>query len=297
MAYRFTPFVLPMRAPWQGSLFERLPNRLVRQARCRMIRSRFPALIWDNVPEQMSPATRVWLRSAFVPLAQRVFDRTSRRFWLTWLSDDSLNQLKRFILVFDQTGQPIAWAAAGAFEVDGRRCFYGSSAGVDPAWQGSGITSSAARHLFLPALGAAAPRTLYAVVRTGNPLVYSAWQAGQVGRQPIYPALDGREPPAAIAAIAREAADRLGHGDRLDPTTLIMRDCYNDEAAGLWSKRPPCDDDTVGRWFNDNLTAHDGVMMVVPFDPAATFAQESMRLVQKRLGLNTGRSSRRASAA
>ena len=126
MAYRWTPLVLPRRAPGQGSPFDRLPSRLVKQTRCRMIRSRFPTLIWDNVPEQMTPAARVWLRCVFVALAQRVFDRTSRRFWLNWLSDDSLNQLKRFILVFDQTGQPIAWAAAGAFEVDGQRCFYGS---------------------------------------------------------------------------------------------------------------------------------------------------------------------------
>ena len=97
-----------------------------------MLRSRFPTLIWDNVPEQMTPAARVWLRNCLVPLAQRVFDRTSQRFWLEWLSDTSLNKLKRFVLVFDNAGQPIGWAAAGAFEVGGRRCFYGSSAGVDP---------------------------------------------------------------------------------------------------------------------------------------------------------------------
>tara|TARA_B100002049_G_scaffold234895_1_gene218188 strand:+ start:13286 stop:14179 length:894 start_codon:yes stop_codon:yes gene_type:complete len=297
MAYRLTSFALPTRNGQGAAPFDRLPTRLVAEARCRMLRSRFPTLIWDNVPEQMTPAARVWLRNCLVPLAQRVFDRTSQRFWLEWLSDTSLNKLKRFVLVFDNAGQPIGWAAAGAFEVGGRRCFYGSSAGVDPVWQGAGITSAAARHLFLPALGAAAPRPLYAVVRTGNPLVYSAWQAGHVGRQPLYPNPDGRRIPQPIVDIATEAANRYAQGARLDPATLIMRDCYSREAAGLWSKRPACDNDAVGRWFNDNLNARDAVMLVAPFDPAATFARESMRAVQKRLGLTTGRSSRRVRAA
>lgn len=253
--------------------------------------------IWDDVAQQLSPRSRDYLRRTLVPLARRVFDRTSVRFWLDWLADASLDQLKRLILVYNDDGDLIAWAASSDFSVNGRRCFYGSSAGVHPDYQGQGITSATARRLFLPALFAAAPRTLYAVVRTGNPLVYSAWQAGSVGRTQIFPSPEAGPAPAAVRQIAAAAAHRLGQRNDLDLDTLIMRDAYGGEMEGLWASRPICDQDAVCRWFNAVLGPRDAVLMVVPFNPAAMFYKEIMREARRRTGRGVTDSSRRAESA
>lgn len=289
--------LLPQRVkPVSAKRHASLPSALVEEARLTRIRGRFPTLIWDDVPRQLSSASRTYLRDALVPLAQQVFDCTSVRFWLDWLSDRNLDQLKRLILVYNEEGELIGWAASSQFVVNGRRCFYGSSAGVHPAYQGQGITSATARRLFLPALFSAAPYPLYAVVRTANPMVYSAWRSGSAGRKAVFPTPAGGALPPWVCDIAAATAERLGQAGSLEADTLIMRDAYREETDGLWSARPGCDQDDVCRWFDAALGPRDAVMMVVPFHPAAMFTKELKREIRRRTGRRMTDSSRRPAA-
>ncbi|GAA4616226.1 GNAT family N-acetyltransferase [Saccharopolyspora hordei] len=251
-------------------------------------------LLWTG-GARLSPAARQHLRSTFPAVAVQAFTATTEQYWQQWLSDDNLDDLSGLVVVFDATGLPVAWVASNDRRFGGRTCFYAASAGVHPDHQGTGISSTIWRVLLRSAIVRAAPRSLYAVMRTGNPLVYGAWSSATGRDDATWPA-PGFAVPEHVRRIAADAAADLDQADRLDPDTLVITDAYDDTEAGLWTQRPTSDRTDVDEWFARLLGPRDAVVLVVRFNPLQVVVDEALRQVRRALGLRTSRSSRSSRA-
>ncbi|RRO19227.1 N-acetyltransferase [Saccharopolyspora rhizosphaerae] len=246
-------------------------------------------LLWTRVSTQLTSSARQHLRGTFPAAAVQAFTATTEDYWLNWLSDENLDRLDGLVIVVDADGLPIAWVASNDRELGGRRCFYANSAGVHPDHQGTGITSRIWRVLLRAAIIKAAPRTLHAVMRTANPLVYGAWSsaAGRTGT--TWPA-PGTEVPEHVRQISVDAATELGQADRLDPRTLVISEAYDDTEAGLWTQRPTSDRADVDAWFDSILGPRDAIVLVVAFHPLRILVDEARRDLRRTLGLRPSRS-------
>ncbi|WP_149361056.1 GNAT family N-acetyltransferase [Lolliginicoccus suaedae] len=251
----------------------------------------FTGLMWSPVGAALGHDGREVLRELLVPAALEIFDGTSEKVWQQWLSDDSVDSMQGLVVVLDPEGAPAAWVASNRWELDGRTCFYANSAGVHPRHQGAGLSSTIWRALLAPEIRRAAPRRLYAVTRTGNPLVHGAWSSAAGGPSHAYPS-PGRRPTQQVRRIAAAAAHKLGQLDRFDSNTLIVRDAYDFTEAGLWTQRPSSDQTETERWFATTLGPRDAFIVVVTFDPVTIILGEAIRTLRLRLGLGTGGTSR-----
>lgn len=261
-------------------------------ARTFRVRGGFTGLKWSPVADRLLPQAREALRRELVPVALETFDGTAPEFWLDWLSDASLDAMQGLVVVLDEHSRPAAWVASNRRTFGGRRCFYANSAGVHPRHQGAGLSSAIWRALLKPEIARAAPHRLYAVMRTGNPLVYGAWSA-VAGPDKTFPS-PGRDVPEQVRAVAVDAARELGQLERLDPRTLVIRDAYDSSEAGLWRHRPRSDRPEVDAWFDELLAPRDAVVLIVAFDPVSMIWGEAARVLARRFGLSAGRSSRRS---
>ncbi|MGW6377823.1 GNAT family N-acetyltransferase [Rhodococcus sp. NPDC055112] len=247
--------------------------------------------------KSLSPAGRELLRRDFVPVAVETFTGTTLEFWNDWLSDAKLDDLQGLVVVLDSNGTPAAWVASNQRRFGGRECFYANSAGVHPDHQGSGLSSAIWRELLRSAIVASAPRRLYAVMRTANPLVYGAWSAAAGGPGKAFPSPASSAIPDRVLRIAADAARDLGQLDRFDPATLIITDAYEHTENGLWTERPTSDQDAVDDWMRATLGPKDAIVLVVAFDPIPMLLSEMVRTVRIRLGIGTGGSSRSSRSA
>lgn len=270
----------------------RCPQELASGAKKFTVRPGFTGLHWSNVATQLAPAGRELLRSEFVPVAVETFTGTTPEFWKDWLSDAKLDDLQGLVVVLDANGTPAAWVASNQRSFGGRDCFYANSAGVHPNYQGSGLSSAIWRELLRSAIIRSAPRRLYAVMRTSNPIVYGAWSAGAGGLNKAYPSPISTEIPDRVRRIAKDAAASLGQLDRLDPDTLIIENAYEHTENGLWTERPTSDQDSVDGWMHANLGPKDAIMLVVVFDPIPLLFNEIVRTARIRTGIGTAGSSR-----
>lgn len=268
------------------------PPELASGAKRFAVRPGFTGLHWTNVAKQLSPGGRELLRRDFVPVAVETFTGTAPEFWNDWLSDAKLDDLQGLVIVLDASGTPAAWVASNQREFGGRSCFYANSAGVHPNYQGSGLSSAIWRELLRSAIVESAPRRLYAVMRTANPIVYGAWSAGAGGLDKAYPSPISTEIPDRVQRIAKDAAAYLGQLDRLDPNTLIIENAYDHTENGLWTERPTSDQDSVDSWMQATLGPKDAIMLVVAFDPIPLLFDEIVRTVRIRSGIGTAGSSR-----
>lgn len=273
-----------------------LPAELTSGAKRFAVRTGFTGLHWTDVANTLSPGARDILRRDFVPIAVDTFTGTTPEFWNDWLSDANLNDLQGLVLVLDETGTPAAWVAGNRRQFGGRQCFYANSAGVHPNYQGSGLSSKIWRELLRSAITAAAPRRLYAVMRTANPLVYGAWSAAAGGPEKAFPTPTSTAIPRQVRRIATDAAKYLGQLDRFDSATLIIDNAYEDTENGLWTDRPTSDHDEVDDWMRATLGPKDAIVLVVAFDPIPLLLNEIVRTVRTKLGLDAGRSSRSSRA-
>ncbi|WP_406692281.1 hypothetical protein REH65_10480 [Saccharopolyspora sp. ID03-671] len=241
-------------------------------------------LLWTRVRTTLTAPARQHLRRTFPPVAVRAFTATTEQYWQDWLSDDNLDELDGLVVVFDSSGLPIAWVASNNRVFGGRKCFYANSAGVHPDHQGTGISGRIWRALLRAALIRSAPRTLHAVMRTGNPLVYGAWSTAAGRSDTAWPA-PGAEIPEHIGRIAEDAATALGQADRLDPATLVITDAYDDTESGLWTTRPTSDRPDIDTWFDTLLGPRDAIVLVVAFRPLRIMLDETRRDLRRALGL------------
>jgi hypothetical protein len=258
-------------------------------------RAGYTGRMWSPVKTTLTPQAREILRQSLIPVALEAFDGTSADYWQQWMSDNSLDAMHGLVVVFDSDGLSAAWVASNRWELDGKECFYANSAGVNPRHQGAGLSSTIWRALPTPEIRRTAPRRMYAVTRTGNPLVYGAWSSAAGGPQHAYPAPD-RQPPAQIRRIAAAAAQRLGQLDRFNRESLVIRDAYDFTEAGLWSQPPSSDQSDTERWFASALGPRDAFIVVVVFDPLLIILGEAIRTVRLRLGLGPGGWSRSSGA-
>ncbi|MGU3432662.1 GNAT family N-acetyltransferase [Actinomycetes bacterium M1A6_2h] len=258
------------------------------------LRAGFVGLRWSDVAHTLCVEDREFLRREFVPVACETFTGTTPEFWNKWLSDDQLDDLHGLVLVLDNDGVPAAWVASNMRMLGGRRCFYANSAGVRPRYQGSGLSSAIWRELLTKAVLESAPRTLTAVMRTANPLVYSAWSTAAGGFANTYPSPDSADIPPEIRAVALDAARELGQLERFTPETSIIEDAYDETENGLWVERPTSDQRVVLDWMNSSLGPKDAVVLVVEFHPVSILWHEAVRTLRRRVGLSGQRSSRSA---
>ncbi|MDF2895905.1 MAG: hypothetical protein K0Q46_2691 [Rhodococcus erythropolis] len=273
-----------------------LPPELASGAKRFTVRPGFTGLHWTDVANTLSPGAREILRRDFVPIAVETFTGTTPEFWNDWLSDTNLDDLQGLVLVLDETGTPAAWVAGNRRQFGGRECFYANSAGVHPNYQGSGLSSKIWRELLRSVITAAAPRRLYAVMRTANPLVYGAWSAAAGGPEKAFPSPSATAIPRQVRRIATDAAKYLGQLDRFDPATLIIDNAYEDTENGLWTDRPTSDQGAVDDWMHATLGPKDAIVLVVAFDPIPLLLNEIVRTVRTRLGLGAGSASRSSRA-
>ncbi len=271
------------------------PPELLDGAKKISVQPGLTGVLWTKVNTQLSGAARQYLRSTFPAVAVQAFTATTEQLWQDWLSDDNLDRLAGLVVVFDSTGLPVAWVASNDRRFNGRRCFYANSAGVHPNYQGTGISSSIWRALLRAAIIKAAPRSLYAVMRTGNPLVYGAWSAATGRTDTTWPTPGGTVPEH-VRRIAADAAADLGQADRLDPATLVITDAYDDTEAGLWTQRPTSDRNDIDDWFATILGPRDAIVLVVAFYPVRIMVDEARRQVRRALGLRGSPSSRSSRA-
>ncbi|WP_129591320.1 hypothetical protein [Salinicola tamaricis] len=223
----------------------------------------------------------------------KAFDSTSLDYWRYFFSYDTLWQFSGLALVVDQEGEIVAWGASQEFSVGGRRVLYASSAGVEPSYQGSGLSSRIWRMLLLSALFDSPLRPLYVTMRVGNPLVYSAWSAGATRKKDVYPRPGSGEIPSHIQAIGNQVAKYLGQKDLYEPDTMVVRNAYGFLNEGLWSRRPSSDWSEIDGWMNHWLGEKDAFVMVVAFSPIKMAMNECQRQIVKKLGLRNKLSSRR----
>ncbi|MBE9376198.1 hypothetical protein IQ251_17245 [Saccharopolyspora sp. HNM0983] len=271
------------------------PPELLAGAKKVDVGSGLTGLLWTGVATQLSDPARQYLRRTFPAVAVRAFTATSRQYWENWLSDENLDRLSGLVIVLDSTGLPVAWVASNNRRFGGRRCFYANSAGVHPEHQGTGISSTIWRVLLRAAIVTSAPRSLYAVMRTGNPLVYGAWSAATGRTGATWPA-PGSAVPQHVRRIAVDAAADLGQADRLDPRTLVITDAYDDTEAGLWTQRPTSDRADIDDWFATLLGPRDAIVLVVAFPPVRIMLDEARRKVRRALGRRGSPSSRSSRA-
>ncbi|MFC9834763.1 GNAT family N-acetyltransferase [Rhodococcus sp. NPDC127530] len=242
--------------------------------------------------QRLSPGGREFLRRNFVPVAVETYTGTTPEFWNDWLSDAKLDDLHGLVVVLDSNGTPAAWVASNQRQFGGRDCLYANSAGVHPDYQGSGLSSAIWRELLRSAIVESAPRRLYAVMRTANPLVYGAWSAGAGGPGKAFPSPTSSVIPHRVLRIATDTAGYLGQLDRLDPATLIIKNAYEHTKNGLWAERPTSHQDSVDDWMRATLGPKDAIVLVVTFDPIPMLLNEIVRTVRIRLGIGTVGSSR-----
>lgn len=254
------------------------PPELLAGAKQVSVGPELTGLLWTGVRTQLSGPARQYLRGTFPAVAVRAFTATTEQYWQNWLSDDNLDRLSGLVVVLDSTGLPVAWVASNDRRFGGRRCFYANSAGVHPEYQGTGISSTIWRALLRVAIVKAAPRSLYAVMRTGNPLVYGAWSAATGRTDATWPAPDSAVPDH-VQRIAADAADDLGQADRLDRRALVITDAYDDTEAGLWTQRPTSDRKDIDDWFATILGPRDAIVLVVAFHPVRIMLDEVRRKV------------------
>lgn len=272
-----------------------LPPELLRGAKKISVKPGLTGLLWTRVGTRLSGSARQYLRRTFPPVAVCAFTATTEQYWRHWLSDDNMNRLSGLVIVFDDTGLPVAWVAGNTRRFGGHSCFYANSAGVHPDHQGTGISSTIWRALLRTAIVKAAPRRLYAVMRTGNPLVYGAWSAASGRADATWPA-PGRAVPEEVRLIAADVAADLGQGDRLDHGTLVISDAYDDTEAGLWAQRPTSDRADINEWFTRILGPRDAILLIVVFYPVRIMVDEAWRLLRRLVGLRRSRSSRSSRA-
>ncbi|TDD61149.1 hypothetical protein E1263_08135 [Kribbella antibiotica] len=257
------------------------------------VRAGLTGLLWTRLDTQLTQPDRAHLRNTFPAVAVQAFTGTTEEFWTTWLADEKLDELSGLVLVVDHDHQPVAWVASNLRRFGGRKCFYANSAGVHPAYQGTGLSSTIWRVLLRSAIIRSAPRTLYAVMRTGNPLVYSAWSAATGRTDTTWPTPGGTVPES-VRRIAADAADSLGQADRLDPSTLIISDAYDTTQSGLYTERPTSDQTAIDDWFGTILGPRDAVVLVVAFYPLRAMLAESLRPLRRAAARRTGKVVRRA---
>ncbi|RKT88513.1 hypothetical protein SAMN05421805_1011535 [Saccharopolyspora antimicrobica] len=271
------------------------PPELLAGAKKISVGPELTGLLWTDVRTRLSGPARQYLRRTFPAVAVQAFTATTEQYWEDWLSDGNLDELSGLVVVLDSTGLPVAWVASNDRSFGGRRCFYANSAGVHPEHQGTGISSTIWRALLRAAIVRAAPRSLYAVMRTGNPLVYGAWSAATGRTDTTWPA-PGIPIPEHIRRIAADAAADLGQADRLNPRTSVITDAYDDTEAGLWTQRPTSDRADVDEWFATLLGPRDAIVLVVAFHPIRVMIDEVLRQARRTLGLRSSRSARSSRA-
>ncbi|MFC7342334.1 GNAT family N-acetyltransferase [Saccharopolyspora griseoalba] len=273
----------------------RFPPELLDGAEKVSVGHGLTGLLWTSVRTRLPGPARQHLRDTFPAVAVQAFTATTERYWLNWLSDENLDRLSGLVVVLDSAGLPVAWVASNDRRFGGRRCFYANSAGVRPDYQGAGLSSAIWRALLRSAIAKAAPRSLYAVMRTGNPLVYGAWSSAAGRTDAAWPAPD-RGVPKHVQRIAADAATELGQVDRLDRETLVISDAYDDTETGLWTRRPTSDRTDVDEWFAGLLGPRDAIVLVVAFNPARILVDEVRRAVRRTPGLRGSPSSRSSRA-
>lgn len=271
----------------------RCPPELLHGAKRVSVGPGLTGLLWTEVCTQLSDPARRYLRDTFPAVAVQAFTATTEQYWHNWLSDDNLDRLSGLVVVLDTAGLPVAWVASNDRMFGGRKCFYANSAGVHPDHQGTGISSTIWRVVLRAAIAKAAPRSLYAVMRTGNPLVYGAWSAATGRTDATWPT-PGSEVPEHVQRIAADAVADLGQADRLDPRSLVITDAYDDTEAGLWTQRPTSDRSDIDEWFASILGPRDAIVLVVAFQPMRIVVGEVRRTMRRTLGLrsSSSRSSR-----
>lgn len=256
------------------------------------VRGGFTGLYWKNPAARLSRAARRLLRSELVPVAVDTFTGTTEDFWLEWLADEKLDDLSGLVVVFDDGGRPVGWVAGNIRTFGGRTCFYANSAGVHPDVQSLGLSSAMWRQMLVKEIVRSAPRRLHAVMRTANPLVYSAWAAAAGGIERAQPSPITDVVPDDVLRIAADVASHLGQLDRLDPATLVIRDAYENTDNGLWLERPTSAQQVVDDWMRSLLGPRDAVVLVVVFDPVPLMIREVARQLLRRMGVAGWRSSR-----
>ncbi|GAB2663654.1 hypothetical protein GCM10027271_22980 [Saccharopolyspora gloriosae] len=276
--------------PTPDSTAPHCPPELLQGAKKVSVRPGFTGLLWTDVRARLSEPARQYLRRTFPAVAVRTFTGTDEAYWQEWLTDEKLDQLSGLVIALDGDGVPAGWVAGNDREFGGRTCFYANSAGVHPDHQGTGISSTLWRALLRAAIAKAAPRSLHAVMRTANPLVYSGWSAATGRDDTTWPA-PGREIPEHVRRIAADAAADLGQADRLDPATSVITDAYESE---LWTERPTSHRAELDEWFAELLGPRDAVLLVVAFHPVSLMTHLVLHQVRRSLGLRKSTSSRSA---
>lgn len=271
------------------------PPELADGAKTTPVGRGLTGLVWTDVRTTLSEPARQYLRRTFPAAAVQAFTATTEQHWQRWLSDENLDALFGLVLVLDVDGLPVAWVASNDRRFGGRRCFYANSAGVHPDHQGTGISSTIWRVLLRTALARAAPRSLYAVMRTGNPLVYGAWSSATGRGDSTWPA-PAAEIPQHVRRIATDVAADLGQQDRLDAASLVITDAYDDTEAGLWTQRPTSDRADIDDWFAEMLGPRDAIVLVVAFHPLRIALDEVRRRLRRALGLRSSRPARSSRA-
>lgn len=267
------------------------PPELADGAKTTPVGRGLTGLVWTDVRSTLPEPARQYLRRTFPAAAVQAFTATTEQHWQRWLSDENLDALSGLVLVLDADGLPVAWVASNDRRFGGRRCFYANSAGVHPDHQGTGISSTIWRVLLRTALAKAAPRSLYAVMRTGNPLVYGAWSSATGRDDSTWPA-PAAEVPQHVRRIATDVAADLGQQDRLDAASLVITDAYDDTEAGLWTQRPTSDRADIDDWFADMLGPRDAIVLVAAFHPLRVALDQAQRRLRRAFGLRTSRSAR-----
>lgn len=276
--------------PTPDSTAAHCPPELLQGAKKISVRPGFTGLLWTDVRTRLSAPARQYLRRTFPAIAVRTFTGTDEAYWEEWLSDERLDELSGLVIVLDGNGLPAGWVASNDRSFGGRTCFYANSAGVHPDHQGTGISSTIWRALLRAAIGKAAPRSLHAVMRTANPLVYSGWSAATGRTDTTWPA-PRRGIPDRIRRIAADAAADLGQADRLDPNTSVITDAYE---AELWTERPTSHRAELDEWFAELLGPRDAVVLVVAFHPLSLMTHMVLHQARRTLGLRKSGSSRSA---
>lgn len=239
------------------------------------------------------PALCADLSELLRPIAAEVFPCAAPAFLDLVSGPDRLASRSCVAVLRGVDGRVGGMVSQRSGEWGGERCFYAASAFVRPSEQGAGVVASGYGLLMRAELVRAPLRPMYAIVRTPNPVVYAAWRQGgrKMGGE-VEPRLDLHISETS-RRIALATAHANGFGERVDPSTLIVRGAYEGGilpgGSGPFAVRPQSRDAELDALFERLLGPEDALMVVGRMSLHRAAAMAGDRILRGRIGRLGGR--------
>ncbi|MBV8994307.1 MAG: hypothetical protein JO287_11570, partial [Pseudonocardiales bacterium] len=162
---------------------------------------------WTNTA-QFSRSSKDALFTCLVEVSTRSFGADMTSYWADRDAGDFFGEITKFCLLADPRGIVAGWTGHHRKIFDGRACLYLDSSGIIPELQGGGLMSRLQARMIVRECLANAPRAVYIVTRTENPVVYRLLCDG-CGAANIWPS-PHTAPTRRASTVATAASDWLG---------------------------------------------------------------------------------------